>query len=568
VTSVQTRLIWILISIAIFLFFSLSCLELPGLHYDEANFADAALGKVKDGFVAYHIEIFGKKLPLMVMNYIGAVKSALYAPIFRIFGTGVISVRAPVIVIGSITLLTSFLLYRSMFGGRIAVIGLLLFAADPTFIFSNKLDWGPVSLMLALEVASLYFLWRWKAEKKRIFLGFAGFILGLGLYNKIIFIWYITAVFCALLLLFREDLKQLLRRSNLILFLPALILGCFPLIVFNIDIPLGTFRHQQVAPKRGNEIFNHGYHLFRGTLDGSGVFYFINQEELTAPSSIIQTDTTEEKRSWIRSLAGLPWIARSPLPLFLAGSMALILALWSFRRLRRKKEILFLMTQLAVGGTLICLAPQAGGAHHAMVIYPFVFGIVAFAIGELGFLLAKSKANIAAAVFLLPLLLSQMIVDVRYLASFPETGGVGNWSDAIYELSDFVRLHPEKNTILMDWGFGNQFSLLGGKKLRKEDFICVDGNPEICMESLLARTDSLLVFHIPPFETRPLFESFKQVLETHPNKVRLLKTFFQRDGRPIYAVFEVMPGLPEEGGGAAVASADARIRVPNDEPES
>ena len=77
--------------------------------------------------------------------------------------------------------------------------------------------------MLVLELSSLYFMWRWMTEEKRYFLALAGFFFGLGLYNKIIFVWIIIAFFIALLLCFRENFKKLLnwRQADL---LPS----CFP----------------------------------------------------------------------------------------------------------------------------------------------------------------------------------------------------------------------------------------------------------------------------------------------------------------------------------------------------
>ena len=72
------------LAIIFYLLFSLSFLELPGLQYDEVNFVNAALGRDNASFIAWSIEIGGKKVPLMIMDYIGALKSALYAPIFKI----------------------------------------------------------------------------------------------------------------------------------------------------------------------------------------------------------------------------------------------------------------------------------------------------------------------------------------------------------------------------------------------------------------------------------------------------------------------------------------------------
>ena len=272
--------LWVPLALILYLFFSLTYLALPGLQYDEVNFVNAALGRENTQFIAWEASLFGHKFPFMIMNYIGALKSGLYAPIFGLFGTSATTVRLPVVCIGLITLWVSFTLLRRMFGAKVAIAGLFLFATDPTFIFANRLDWGPVSLMLLLQMSSLYCMWRWIKEEARYYLGLAGFLFGLGLYNKIIFAWYLAAFLIALSLFFRDRFRHLLRWRQLICFLPALLLGCLPLIAFNLHIPLGTFRDRSVLDSVGPETLRNRYEQFRGTLDGGALYYLFNQAEV------------------------------------------------------------------------------------------------------------------------------------------------------------------------------------------------------------------------------------------------------------------------------------------------
>ena len=60
------------------------------------------------------------------------------------------------------------------------------------------------------------------------------------------------------------------------------------------------------------------------------------------------------------------------------------------------------------------------------------------------------------------------------------------------------------------------------------------------MESVLTRMNTYLVFHVPPFENQPMLDAFKQVLAKHNLQGRILKTFYQRDSRPIYVVYEIV----------------------------
>jgi len=68
------------LAISIYLSFSLAYLHLPGLDYDETVFVNAALGDPEGTgtWIAWKIEVFGRSLLLMVMNYIGALKAWLF----------------------------------------------------------------------------------------------------------------------------------------------------------------------------------------------------------------------------------------------------------------------------------------------------------------------------------------------------------------------------------------------------------------------------------------------------------------------------------------------------------
>ena len=68
-----------------FFFFSLS--------YDESLFINAAISKDPITFIDKHWRGF----PIMNMDYIGALKSWLYIPIFKIFGVNLLSIRLPMV---------------------------------------------------------------------------------------------------------------------------------------------------------------------------------------------------------------------------------------------------------------------------------------------------------------------------------------------------------------------------------------------------------------------------------------------------------------------------------------
>ena len=80
---------------------------LAGFQTDEAIFAS---GIYDPATIPYSAQVFHKKLPLMLMPYMGALKAWLYAPILAIFRPTAYSIRIPVLLIGSITIWLFFYL--------------------------------------------------------------------------------------------------------------------------------------------------------------------------------------------------------------------------------------------------------------------------------------------------------------------------------------------------------------------------------------------------------------------------------------------------------------------------
>src|SRR5262245_14695121 len=72
-----------------------------GLYYDELAFVDAALGGWSGIFV--DTRILG--VSVFVMNYLGALKSLIYFPVFKLFGVFEATVWFPTIALIIVTLM-------------------------------------------------------------------------------------------------------------------------------------------------------------------------------------------------------------------------------------------------------------------------------------------------------------------------------------------------------------------------------------------------------------------------------------------------------------------------------
>lgn len=539
-------------ALAIYFFFALSDLRSPGLYYDEVLFANAALGNQDGLFMTWAIPLGGHRIPLMLMGYIGALKAYLYAPLFALFGTSAEVVRCPMILSGALTLWFSWLLATRMFGSQVGWTLLFLTSADPSFIMNHRLDWGPVALGLLFKASSLYLIWRWLEEGKRSLLLWAAFLMGLGLYDKAIFLWYLLALAAALLILYGKRIGELCNRRLSTMALGLFLLGALPFVAYNFRGPLRSFRQPGLLNPAPFSNWKSRLRLVQMTLDGSAAFYNIHQYELgrywdKAPATV---DTLLETwREWVRPLR----LEGSLFSRYLLGALLLLVLLILAKRIVNPKPVLFLLLLLfCMYGASYLSLNRTTGQHHVVPLYPLPHLVVALALWSLGRIYPtapeEGRALLQSA---LPmgltgiLLFSQISIDAVYLESFRKQGGAGLWSESVVDLAEFARNNPGRDFYLMDWGISNQLLLLGKGEIRQAEYYVSIREARNIEEQrkawrpCLRRPGTWLVFHDPACETYPGLRVFEQVLAAEGRKRRLIRELDDRQGRPVYWIYEV-----------------------------
>lgn len=165
-----------------------------GLAYDESLFINAAVLRSENTFIARHF----RGIPLMLMSYIGALKSWIYIPIFKIFGVNIYSVRLPMVILMYVNFYLIFILSSKYFNKLISICLILLVLTDFSFINLHKIDHGPTAIETFLKLITLIFILKKQSFKNSLVIFL---FLFLGLFNKLNFIWFINAVFGTYLLL-------------------------------------------------------------------------------------------------------------------------------------------------------------------------------------------------------------------------------------------------------------------------------------------------------------------------------------------------------------------------------
>ena len=145
------------------LFILLAILVIPyaGIQADEALFSAPLFPHISKDL---RLPLLPHHVPLMVMTYVGSLKTLLYWPIFRIFGSSPWTLRLPVVLLGAITIFIFFHLAAVSAGARAAAIGVFLLATDPVFLLTDTFDWGPVALEHVFLVTGCWFLYRFGSK--------------------------------------------------------------------------------------------------------------------------------------------------------------------------------------------------------------------------------------------------------------------------------------------------------------------------------------------------------------------------------------------------------------------
>jgi hypothetical protein len=185
-------------------------LSVPGLYYDEAVFAglakDFVTGHVHGQHMPDHqvVTLAGRPFPLFIQTYLGALKSWMLIPAFRIFDPTSSVLRATNLFWSLIALLFVMLAARRWLGLATALVTGTLLVFDPIFVFISALDWGVAVPSFLCRCACFYFAIRWNQKRTLRDGFFFGLFAGLGFFNKADFAVFLVAVTLAATFCYRQ----------------------------------------------------------------------------------------------------------------------------------------------------------------------------------------------------------------------------------------------------------------------------------------------------------------------------------------------------------------------------
>jgi hypothetical protein len=525
----------VICALVFFLFIALGCILIPyaGIQNDEALFSEPIYLHINKELRA---RMFHTDIPLMVMSYVGSLKTLVYWPILSWFGASVWTVRFPVVLAGAATIFIFYRLACRSAGPRAALIAILLLATDPVFLMTNTFDWGPVALEHLLLVTGCFCLVQFAqqsvARSGSLFAGF--FFLGLALWNKAIFLWALGGLVVAVVVVFWREVRDLFRWKRAAIAAGAFALGALPFLIYNIRHPNATLKG---SASISTQDLSGKFLQLRRSLAGEALFgYIVGEDFLDSPKHL--TTRVGRATGWIRNHLGEH---RTGGMLYACGALLLLAPLWWRSRAAR-----FSVVFSAVAWAAMALTRDAGGAtHHTVLLWPFPQLFVACALAAIPWrLLGKWIACITTTA----LVVFNLLVVNQYILQFERNGAIGSFTDAVYPLSAAIPEERGKTIYVLDWGMLHSLALLhrGKLTLRMASDAFMTDTPSVdernLIDFLLKDRDGLFVAHVPEQEE---FKGVGVRLETAVRAAGLrrqqLGIYSDSNGRPVFEVFRLTP---------------------------
>ena len=544
-----------LLAATVFFCLSVPHIYLPGLYYDEAldvvPTMQIVLGQPVEVWTGVSISLGGRTFPVMIMSYLGTVCTYLMLPFFYFLGVNVFSLRLMTICFGCLTIVFYYLFARDLFNRRVAAVTALLLAVHPSFIFWSRQGIYVTSVMTFMAAGSLLCLLRWHRWRTDWYLYAGAFLLGLGLNAKFLFLWFIVALALSYYILQFTSLpsKSSLADRRIIwgiltfnmnarqigLGLLSFCLGAGGLIWYNLKT-WGTIKilaKNMITTDRGVNNLD----LFRNLLTEIKAFLVLIRGSWFG----FYGDSFSNNLYPIVfcvSVAGIAFL------LFGRRNWLRWLKLYNCKAEASKARFIFLISMLALILVQSCFTVSGLGATHLLIMLPLPQLVIALFVDLLYQVITpKALPSALIAVILLALAAQDVRVDFQYYQALQRSGGLGRFSDAIYELAEYLEDNHITSPLAVDWGFKNNIQILTKGKVNPVEIFQYNWDPNEEFFKEVSRRikdpNNRYLFYAEEFASFKRYDAFERIVREANKVVQLEKVFYQRGGKPVYYLYRV-----------------------------
>jgi hypothetical protein len=534
------------VAIAIFLSICLRQLELPGLYYDEALDLTPMLTWMHGGAPELLRGIGVGRFPVMLLDYMGSLGGYVTVPFLWIFGSGVAAARLQPILFSAVTILLVHVQARRWFGPWVAGATVLLLAVQPSFVWFTRQGISVTSVMTVFAWSSLLLLhplerpgesnlrrgWR--------FVG-AGIMLGLGLWAKLPFLWWLMMLAAmAVLVLLRRGmgarLRDLLRRAAPFVAL-GFAVGAAPLLYYNF---IGLLRDGQ--PHTAALIFGS---VLRPTQQ-FGVDNLDFATNLATSWSNFKV-FIDGSYFWYN---GVTFSNVYALPVL--GAAAVLGVVLAPRR-RVLRRWLGVVIALPVAVFMGSFTVSGQWATHFFIIAGLPQLVVACAAVWIAEAAAARMRELDKRVFIAVCVLVLMAlpawrdvwVNQQHHAKLAETGGSGRFSDAVYKLAQYLderARRGEAQPAALDWGIEKQIRVLTDDRVQPIEIFGYSAEAD---DGFRARAREMLIgekrVYVVLWDRFAVYNrrsEFTRLAEEMGMQVTEAFIAHERSGLPVYVVLE------------------------------
>ena len=488
-------------------------LSAPGLFYDEAIYAgltkDFLTGHAAGGHMpgTSTTTVLGGPFPVFVQPYLGALKCWLLIPIFKLFGSTLAVLRGANLFFSASALLIFMLWTWRLLGLAEALLAGALLACDPSYFFLGVLDWGSLLPSLLCRFGGFFLiLLAWRRQHAGLALA-AGFIFGLGFFNKIDFGVILAGTSLAALCVYAKSISTSLRAKpgTALSAVAGFLIGAGPILaIFRVILSTVFSKSAPHNPGEFTEKFNTLHAMYDGSyfyrlMDAGGMFdkMYLTSAPVWTPFGIVVVIAI------FILLADIVFGAKED-----PGRPA-------------KRFILLSALFITIGALIL---PGAVRIHHTTMVYPFPHLLIAAACVTVwrgswkGRLTKRSFRELVILVAVI-LIVCNFISVQRTERLIGQTGGRGWWSNSPMEFAVKFKNRSDLTVSSLDWGFNEQLEFLTAGPRLEEPFwqAAFGGQPDLPRDS-----KHVYLAHPPEYSLSPLGSQFMESVRRQNNNALII----------------------------------------------
>src|SRR5712692_6593557 len=383
--------------------------------------------------------------PLMTVRYAGAIKEYLCLPLFAAFGPSAEAVRIVSMLLGMLGLYGLGVLIAGKVSPAAAAVAACVIAVNPAYVGLTVFDNGTVAIWMGalgvLCLAASHYLRR-QSVRAAFWLGTS---MGLGVWARANFVWLLVAVFASALIVLGRRIWQ--PASHWAAATLGGAIGCAPFLLYQVISRGGTWEAIGMFTSRETlrQLISARLVMFSETL--------LSDREHRA---IWDGPALHDWQRWL--FPGVVFVGC--LVCFGANSRWVRCCIFAF---------------LFLDGFLF-LSRMPVAEHHLIVLVPLAAILTVCASFTIAsqYRWGRSVAVCLAIVYFG----SAIYWQVAAVRGVWRSGGVGQWSDAVFALSEYLQQkYPGKEIKILDWGLQNNLYILSDGKISSRE-IYDDGSGE------------------------------------------------------------------------------------------